>query len=240
MKLEIKNLVKKYGDEHALNIDELYLEGINTLAIVGPSGGGKSTLLKILGTIEEADEGSIKLNDREIVGLKDYKSYLKDIGFVFQHDNLFPNLTVIENVTIHLIHTYKMTKEEAESLGEKWLEKVGVLEHKEKKVHQLSGGQAQRVAIVRALITGARLLMLDEPTSALDPELSYEVMITLIAMKEESDMIIVTHELHFAEKFADYYLFVENGSILCHGPIKELFEHPDKRIQEFVNKVTFK
>lgn len=240
MKLEIKNLIKTFGEEQALSIDSLHLEGIQTLAIVGPSGGGKSTLLKILGTIEEADSGSIKIDEREIVGMKDYKGYLKEVGFVFQHDNLFPNLTVMQNITIHMIHTYGMKEQEAIELGERWLEKVGILEHRDKKIHQLSGGQAQRAAIVRALISGAKLLMLDEPTSALDPELAYEVMMTLIAMKEEADMIIVTHELNFARRFADYYLFVEDGKILAHGPIETLFENKEERIRDFVKKITFK
>ncbi|WP_053984064.1 amino acid ABC transporter ATP-binding protein [Niameybacter massiliensis] len=240
MNIEIQNLIKTYGKESAIHIDTLDLKDIHTLAIVGPSGGGKSTLLKLLGTIEIADSGSLKVNEIEIVGLKDPKSYLHEIGFVFQHDNLFPNLTVLQNVTIHLIYTYQMDEKEATTLAEKWLNKVGILEHKDKKVHQLSGGQAQRAAIVRALITGAKLLMLDEPTSALDPELAYEVMMTLMHMKEETDMIIVTHELNFARRFADYYLFVEEGGILAHGPIEQLFAHENSRIQEFVNKITFK
>ncbi|MEF9958689.1 MAG: ATP-binding cassette domain-containing protein [Niameybacter sp.] len=240
MNIKIQNLIKTYGAESAIHIDTLHLEGIHTLAIVGPSGGGKSTLLKLLGTIEEADSGSLQVNSIEIVGIKDPKAYLHEVGFVFQHDNLFPNLTVLQNVTIHLIYTYHMREEEAQALARKWLDKVGILEHQDKKVHQLSGGQAQRAAIVRALVTGANLLMLDEPTSALDPELAYEVMMTLIHMKEETDMIIVTHELNFAKRFADYYLFVEEGKILAHGPMEELFKNENERIQDFVNKITFK
>ncbi|OON95605.1 MAG: hypothetical protein ATN36_07955 [Epulopiscium sp. Nele67-Bin005] len=240
MDLTIKNLNKTYENEQVLNIKELELTNIRTLAIVGPSGGGKSTLLKLLGTIEIATSGSLMLNNQEIVGLSDYKNYLKEIGYVFQHDNLFPNLTVIENVTIHLLHTYKIPKDEAYSTARNWLKKVGIIEHENKKLHQLSGGQAQRVAIVRALVTGAKLLMLDEPTSALDPELAYEVMMTLIGMKNEADMIIVTHELNFARRFADYYIFIENGDILSHGPIENLFENDEPRIKAFVEKMTFK
>ncbi|OOB77295.1 MAG: hypothetical protein BEN18_10515 [Epulopiscium sp. Nuni2H_MBin001] len=240
MDIIINNFIKSFGKEKALNIQQLNLENIRTLAIVGPSGGGKSTLLKIIGTIEQADSGSLKLNNKEIVGLSEYKDYLKGVGYVFQHDNLFPNLTVMENITIHLIHTYKMAKIEAYTLAEKWLLKVGILEHKDKKLHQLSGGQAQRVAIVRALISGAHLLLLDEPTSALDPELAYEVMKTLIELKQEADIIIVTHELNFARKFADYYIFIEQGHVLSHGPIEQLFSCTDTRISTFVEKITFK
>lgn len=240
MQIEIKNLLKKYKNETVLNIEEFSINKINTLAIVGPSGGGKSTLLKILATIEEADSGSLKVNGEEIVNMKDHKEYLNHVGFVFQNNNLFPNLTVLENVTIHLIYTYKINEKEAISVAEKWLDKVGILEHKNKKVDEISGGQAQRAAIVRALVSGAKLLMLDEPTSALDPELAYEVMTTLMKVKEEADIIAVTHELNFARRFADYYIFVEDGKILEHGPIEGLFNSDSSRVVEFVNKIEFK
>lgn len=240
MKLEIKDLIKSYNGVEVLKIDDFSIDNINSLAIIGPSGGGKSTLLKILATIEEADGGSLNVNDINVVNINNHKDYLHEVGFVFQNNNLFPNLTVIENITIHLINTYKLSEEEAIKKAEKWLNKVGILEHKNKKPNEISGGQAQRVAIVRALVTGAKLLMLDEPTSALDPELAYDVMQTLVKIKEDADAIIVTHELNFARRFADYYIFIEDGKIIDHGNIDKLFNNDNKRVNDFVKMIEFK
>lgn len=240
MKLEIKNLIKMYGEREGIHIDDFKIEGINSLAIVGPSGGGKSTFLRVLATIEEAKSEVLKINDLDISDKKNQSEYLKESGYVFQHNNLFPNLSVLENVTIHLRYTYGMKEEEANNVAEQWLDKVGILEHKNKKPNQISGGQAQRAAIVRALVTGASLLLLDEPTSALDPKLAYEVMQSLLKIKEESDVIIVTHELNFARRFADYYMFIDDGKIISHGKIEELFNNSNEDINNFVKMVEFK
>lgn len=240
MKININELKKYYGDTLILDMDKMELEGIRTLAIVGPSGGGKTTLLKILGTIEPAEAKELSINDIPVLDDTYHKEYLREVGYVFQSNNLFPHLTVLENVTLHLIYTYGLNKQEAVARAEKWLDKVNLLEHKDKKPSQISGGQAQRAAIVRALVTGASLLLLDEPTSALDPKLAYEVMQTLVKVKEESDIIIVTHELNFARRFADYYLFVDDGKILGHGPIEELFNSTEPQIKEFVDMIEFK
>lgn len=240
MKLEIKNLIKMYGEREGIHIDDFKIEGINSLAIVGPSGGGKSTFLRVLATIEEAKSEVLKINDLDISDKKNESEYLKKSGYVFQHNNLFPNLSVLENVTIHLRYTYGMKEEEANNVAEQWLDKVGILEHKNKKPNEISGGQAQRAAIVRALVTGASLLLLDEPTSALDPKLAYEVMQSLLKIKEESDVIIVTHELNFARRFADYYMFIDDGKIISHGKIEELFNNSNEDINNFVKMVEFK
>lgn len=240
MKLEIKNLIKMYGEREGIHIDDFKIEGINSLAIVGPSGGGKSTFLRVLATIEEAKSEVLKINDLDISDKKNQSEYLKESGYVFQHNNLFPNLSVLENVTIHLRYTYGMKEEEANNVAEQWLDKVGILEHKNKKPNEISGGQAQRAAIVRALVTGVSLLLLDEPTSALDPKLAYEVMQSLLKIKEESDVIIVTHELNFARRFADYYMFIDDGKIISHGKIEELFNNSNEDINNFVKMVEFK
>lgn len=240
MKLEIKNLVKTYGNEEVLNIKDFKIENIRSLAIIGPSGGGKSTLLKILATIEDGIGDFLKINDINLLDKKNHKEYLREVGYVFQSNNLFPNLTVLENVTIHLIHTFGMKECEAVEKANEWLKKVGIYEQKDKKPDEISGGQAQRAAIVRALIAGASLLILDEPTSALDPKLAYDVMQTLLEIKEDADTIIVTHELNFARKFADYYIFVCNGEIIDHGKIELLFESSNKKVSEFVEMVKFK
>lgn len=240
MKLEIKNLIKKYGNEEVLNIESFEIDEVKSLAIVGPSGGGKSTLLKILATIEDGDGEFLKVNNINLLDSKTHKDYLKEVGYVFQSNNLFPNLTVLENITIHLIYTYGLKEEQAIDNAHMWLKKVGIYEQKDKKPHEISGGQAQRAAIVRALITGASLLILDEPTSALDPKLAYEVMQTLLDIKEDADTIIVTHELNFAKRFADYYIFVCEGKIIDHGQIDKLFNSDNKSVCEFVDMVKFK
>lgn len=240
MKINLKNLKKHYDNQLILDIESLDLEGIRTLAIIGPSGGGKTTLLKILATIESAEASTLEVNEIPVLEDAYHREYLKEVGYVFQSNNLFPHLTVLENITLHLIYTYQMDKKEAIDRAEKWLEKVNLLEHKDKKPSQISGGQAQRAAIVRALVTGASLLLLDEPTSALDPKLAYEVMQTLLKIKEESDIVIVTHELNFARRFADYYLFIDEGKLLSHGPIETLFDSENEAVRAFVDMIEFK
>lgn len=240
MKINIEELKKYYDNQLILDIQKLELDQIRTLAIVGPSGGGKTTLLKILATIEGAEAKTLEVNGIPVLEEAYHKEYLKEVGYVFQTNNLFPHLTVLENVTLHLIYTYGMEKQQAITLAQRWLDKVNLLEHQDKKPSQISGGQAQRAAIVRALVTGASLLLLDEPTSALDPKLAYEVMQTLIKLKEESDIVIVTHELNFARRFAEYYLFVDEGKLLGHGPIEELFNSTNEAIRSFVNMIEFK
>ncbi|MEG0014520.1 MAG: ATP-binding cassette domain-containing protein [Cellulosilyticaceae bacterium] len=240
MKINLKNLKKYYDNQLILDIESLDLEGIRTLAIIGPSGGGKTTLLKILATIESAEASTLEVNEIPVLEDAYHREYLKEVGYVFQSNNLFPHLTVLENITLHLIYTYQMDKKEAIDRAEKWLEKVNLLEHRDKKPSQISGGQAQRAAIVRALVTGASLLLLDEPTSALDPKLAYEVMQTLLKIKEESDIIIVTHELNFARRFADYYLFIDEGKLLSHGPIETLFDSENEAVRAFVDMIEFK
>lgn len=240
MKINIEGLKKYYDNQLILDIERLELHGIRTLAIVGPSGGGKTTLLKILATIEEAEARMLEVNGISVLDDTYHKEYLKEVGYVFQSNNLFPHLSVLENVTLHLIHTYGMNKQDAIERANKWLDKVNLSEHRDKKPSQISGGQAQRAAIVRALVTGASLLLLDEPTSALDPKLAYEVMQTLLKIKEESDIIIVTHELNFARRFADYYLFVDEGKLLSHGPIEELFDSENQAVKSFVDMIEFK
>lgn len=240
MKINLNNLKKHYDNQLILDIESLDLEDIRTLAIIGPSGGGKTTLLKILATIESAEASTLEVNEIPVLEDAYHREYLKEVGYVFQSNNLFPHLTVLENITLHLIYTYQMDKKEAIDRAEKWLEKVNLLEHKDKKPSQISGGQAQRAAIVRALVTGASLLLLDEPTSALDPKLAYEVMQTLLKIKEESDIVIVTHELNFARRFADYYLFIDEGKLLSHGPIETLFDSENEAVRAFVDMIEFK
>ncbi|MGL4344047.1 MAG: amino acid ABC transporter ATP-binding protein [Cellulosilyticaceae bacterium] len=240
MHIAIKNLTKSYHNQHILSIDELMIENVHSLALIGPSGGGKSTLLKILATIDTANAQQLEVNHINILDPANHTEHLRSIGYVFQSNNLFPHLSILDNVTLPLIHTYGMEKTEAIAKADHWLDHVNILEHKNKKPSQISGGQAQRAAIVRSLVTGASLLMLDEPTSALDPKLAYEVMQTLLAIKENSDVILITHELNFARKFADYYLFIDDGKILAHGPMETLFTQEHPIIQEFVSMISFK
>lgn len=240
MQIAINNLKKIYDGHTILDIESFFLENVGTLAIVGPSGGGKSTLLKLLATIEKADSGTLAVNGVSVLEAETQKTYLNQIGYVFQNNNLFPHLSILDNMTLHLIHTHHIPKSTAIAKAENWLKRVDILEHKNKKPHEISGGQAQRAAIVRSLVSGASLLMLDEPTSALDPKLAYEVMQTLIEIKAHSDIIVVTHELNFARRFADYYLFIEDSKIISHGPIEKLFSEELPTVKHFVNMIEFK
>ena len=243
MKITIKKLIKYYKKEEILNLEHFEVSEISSLAIIGPSGSGKSTLLKILGRIEYEDSGEIEVDQFKLnKDKKDNESdYLSRIGFVFQSNNLFPNLSVIDNIAICLQYSRHIHKLEAGDRAKQCLEKVGITEeHHLKKIGQISGGQQQRVAIARALSLDAKFLLLDEPTSSLDPELAFDVMKTLIATKQITDSIIVTHELNFARNFADYYLFLDKGKILEHGKIGQLFDSHKKRVREFVSKIDFK
>ncbi len=243
MNITIKKLIKYYEKEEILNIEHFEVSEISSLAIIGPSGSGKSTLLKILGRIEYEDSGEIEIDQFKLNRDKkgNESDYLSRIGFVFQSNNLFPNLSIIENITVCLQYSRHIHKYEVKDRAEACLKKVGITEeHHLKKVGQISGGQQQRVAIARALSLDAKLLLLDEPTSSLDPELAYDVMTTLIETKQMTDSVIVTHELNFARNFADYYLFLDKGRILEHGKIEQLFSSHHNRIREFVGKIAFK
>ncbi len=228
MEIKIENLYKSFGEQIVLNKLNLAIKNINSLVIIGPSGGGKSTLLKILAGLEVSDSGEIEINGEKIPKEeKELHEYRKGIGVVFQAFNLFPHLTALKNITLPLEKVHKMSIKGANKRAEILLKRFELYEHKEKYPHQLSGGQQQRVAIVRAMALKPRFLLLDEPTSALDPALTKEILEVIKELrKEKKDMILVTHEMGFAKGVADYIIFVSGGKIVEMGPPGTVFENP--------------
>lgn len=236
MKLKVKNLYKSY-DKQVLKDVNIEIQDKSIVAIIGPSGGGKSTFLRLLSGIEEANEGTIIVNDT-LIEKKNIRDYHKKIGFVFQSHSLFPHLSVLKNITLILEKIHKVDRVEAEDKAKILLEKFGLIEHIDKKPKQLSGGQSQRVSIVRSLAIDPQILFFDEPTSSLDPILTYEVLDTIKKLKEEKkDFIIVTHEIGFAREVADYILFIDKGNIIEHGS-KSILHNPESpELREFLSKV---
>ncbi len=222
MKINVENLVKKYGDELILNDININIEEAQVVVLLGKSGSGKSTLLKILSGIESYDEGVIKINDEE-VGTREFKD---KIGFVFQKGSLFGHLTLLQNIVLILEKIKKMDRDVAVKKVEELLLQFSLIEHKDKYPHMLSGGQQQRAVIVRSLAINTELLFFDEPTSALDPILTFEVLSTIRQLKElNKKFIIVTHEIGFAKEVADYVIFLEDGKIIEEGS-KNILENP--------------
>lgn len=234
MKIEINNLIKKYGDEVVLNDISLQLEGVEAVAILGISGSGKSTLLRLMSGIETFDSGSISVDDHDIYS-RDYKD---KIGFVFQSDSLFPHLTVLDNIVLILDKIKGIDKTIAEEKTIDLLKQFGLEEHIDKYPHQLSGGQTQRVSIVRSLAVDASLFFFDEPTSALDPILTVEVLETIMKLRSlRKNFLIVTHEVGFARNAADYIIFIDEGKIVEHGPVSILDEPKSKEFKNFLSKI---
>ncbi|MGL4970398.1 MAG: amino acid ABC transporter ATP-binding protein [Cetobacterium sp.] len=228
MEVKIEKLCKAFGEQVVL--DEIYLElnKIHSLVIIGPSGGGKSTLLRILAGLEPLDSGKITLNG-EIIPEKEENlhEYRKGIGVVFQAFNLFPHLTALKNILLPLEKVHKIGSKESEERAVQLLKRFQLFEHKDKYPHQLSGGQQQRVAIVRAMALEPKVLLLDEPTSALGPALTKEILEAIKELrKDKKDMILVTHEMEFAKGVADYVIFVSKGKIIEAGPPSIIFINP--------------
>ncbi len=238
--LEIKDLSKSFGENHVL-------KGINTtiskgevVAIIGPSGSGKSTFLRCLNKLETASKGHIIFEGTDITDDKvDIKIHRQKMGMVFQHFNLFPNLTILENITIAPIKAKKVSKQEAEEEALKLLKLVGLEEKASAYPTSLSGGQKQRIAIVRAIAMKPDIMLFDEPTSALDPEMVGEVLDVMKNLaKDGMTMVIVTHEMGFAKEVASRVIFMDKGNICEENNPKELFENPQNpRTIEFLSKV---
>lgn len=228
MEIKIEKLSKAFGEQIVLDEIELELSQIHSLVIIGPSGGGKSTLLRVLAGLESIDKGKIVLNS-EVVPEKEESlhEYRKGIGVVFQAFNLFPHLTALKNILLPLEKVHQVNPVEAEKRALKLLKRFGLFEHKDKYPHQLSGGQQQRVAIVRAMALEPKVLLLDEPTSALDPALTKEILEAIKELrKDKKDMILVTHEMEFAKGVADCIIFVSGGKIIEIGIPSEIFSNP--------------
>lgn len=240
MKLELRGVAKFYGRQKVLDVPEVALSDIHCLAVIGPSGGGKSTLLRILAGLIYPDAGKCLVNGREVVfNEASLARYRRSLGIVFQGFNLFPHLTALENVLLPLEKVQGKTRAIAETLARQLLERFQLEQHAAKLPSQLSGGQKQRVALVRALAVHPQLLLLDEPTSALDPEMTAEVLEMIAELKRErKDLVIVTHEMGFARKAADHVLFLAEGKVLESGSAREVFERPSTELcRRFLDKI---
>ena len=240
--LHIKNLSKRYGDTNVLKNINISVKKGEVGVSIGPSGCGKSTLLRCLNGLEEIQEGEVLL-DNQVVNpnKKNLSKNREKIGMVFQSYDLFPHLTILQNVTLAPIKVKKRNRREVEKEALELLERVGLRSKKDDYPRQLSGGQKQRVAIVRALIMHPEVLLLDEITAALDPEMVREVLdVVLDLAKEGRTMVIVTHEMQFAKAVADRVIFLEGGKIVEEGEPKKLFEKPETdRLQRFLQTFTY-
>ena len=240
--LHIKNLSKRYGDTKVLKNINISVKKGEVVVIIGPSGCGKSTLLRCLNGLEEIQEGEVLLDDQVVnPNKKNLSKNREKIGMVFQSYDLFPHLTILQNVTLAPIKVKKRNRREVEIEALELLERVGLRSKKDDYPRQLSGGQKQRVAIVRALIMHPEVLLLDEITAALDPEMVREVLdVVLDLAKEGRTMVIVTHEMQFAKAVADRVTFLEGGKIVEEGDPKKLFEKPETdRLQRFLQTFTY-
>ena len=241
--LEASGIGKNFGDTKVLKDISLTLEQGEALAIIGSSGSGKTTLLRCLNFLETADEGQLTFDgetfDLAHASRADIARLRKKTAFVFQNYNLFRNKTALQNVTEGLIVARKMPQEQADVLGRKMLEKVGLADRADYYPRQLSGGQQQRVAIARALATDPEIIYFDEPTSALDPELTGEVLAVMRQLAEEGmTMLVVTHEMGFARNVSSKTVFMENGVVVEQAPSREFFADPkEERTRAFLQKI---
>jgi len=220
-----------------VNLD---LEDVRTLALIGPSGGGKSTLLRIIAGLEIPDSGSLAMNDREVIYReKDLLVHRRSVGTVFQAFNLFPHLTALRNITLPLEKVHGHKPGQARELAEGILERFGLSEHGHKPPAQLSGGQRQRVAIARAISIKPKLLLFDEPTSALDPEMTAEVLDVIEELREEGrDLVLVTHQMGFAHRVSDRIALLAEGEIVECGPPAQVLDDPESEItRRFLAKI---
>lgn len=239
MKFEFSDLTVRFGSQVVLDQLSETIEG-KALAIIGPSGGGKSTLLRVLGGLLPADEGKFALNDLWVENNESQlNEYRKLIGFVFQSNGLFPHLSALKNITLPLIHTFGMNKQEAEEKAMNLLRKFGLDDSSHKFPSQLSGGQQQRIAIIRAIAIEPKLLLLDEPTSALDPELAFDVLEMLKQLVESGvELVIVTHHLGFASNACDTVMYMDEFGIGEFGKTEEILKAPKtERLQRFISKI---
>ncbi len=238
--VRVQGIKKRYGDNEVLRGIDLEIHNQEVVVIIGPSGSGKSTFLRCLNLLEQPEEGNIYIHE---VSLMDHRTHIhmirKDIGMVFQQFNLFPHLTVLDNIVLAPIQVRKWSKHEAQTKAIALLDKVGLREKAHAFPASLSGGQSQRVAIARALAMQPQIMLFDEPTSALDPEMVGEVLQVMKSLALEGmTMVVVTHEMGFAREVGDRVLFMEDGLIIEEGSPKKLFEQPEHpRTKSFLSKI---
>lgn len=238
--INITNLYKNFGNLEVLKNISTEIKKGEIISIIGPSGSGKSTFLRCINKLEEPSSGHIYIDGMDLMDKNtDINKVRERVGMVFQHFNLFPNMTVLDNLTLSPIMVKKESKEEAEKYALSLLEKVGLSDKANSYPTQLSGGQKQRIAIARALAMKPEVILFDEPTSALDPEMIKEVLDVMRDLaKEGMTMLIVTHEMGFARNVGNRILFMDKGEIIEDCSPKEFFENPtNERIKDFLNKV---
>ncbi len=239
-KISVQNLVKKYGNNTVLNDISVSIKEGDVVCIIGPSGSGKSTFLRCLNKLEEPTSGDIVIDGAHLMDKNtDINLVRQHIGMVFQHFNLFPHLTVLENIILAPMDLKKVSRDEAEKNAIRLLDMVGLADKKDMKPDNLSGGQKQRVAIARALAMNPDIILFDEPTSALDPEMVGDVLNVMKDLATQGmTMVIVTHEMGFAKEVANRVLFTDGGKILEDGTPQQIFENPqNERTKDFLNKV---
>ncbi len=240
LKIDVQDLHKSYGSNEVLKgITTQFFEG-DVVCIIGPSGSGKSTFLRTLNLLEDITTGQVIVDGYELSNKKtDIDKARENIGMVFQHFNLFPHMSVIDNITYAPVELNKMSKREAKKVAMELLEKVGLADKADAKPNSLSGGQKQRVAIARSLAMNPDIMLFDEPTSALDPEMVGDVLNVMKDLAHQGmTMLIVTHEMGFARQVANRVIFTADGEFLEDGAPDEIFDHPKHpRLQEFLNQV---
>ena len=237
--IEIKNLHKSFGHVEVLKGVDVSIEEKEVVVIIGPSGSGKSTLLRCMNYLEEPTSGDITVDNMKLDKHADINKIRENIGMVFQRFNLFPHMTVLENIVLAPTKVLKISRDEAISTAMDLLQRVGLKEKANSYPSQLSGGQQQRVAIARALAMKPKVMLFDEPTSALDPEMVTEVLDVMKSLANQGmTMVVVTHEMGFAREVGDRVLFVDEGRIIEEGTPKEIFENPKQdRTKLFLSKI---
>ena len=237
--IEIKGLKKSFGDLHVLKGIDLHIDEREVVVIIGPSGSGKSTLLRCINFLEEPTGGTITVDGIPMDSEENINKVREEVGMVFQRFNLFPHMTVLDNITLAPMKVRKIDKSRAQQTAQDLLDRVGLGDKSNAYPNQLSGGQQQRVAIARALAMQPKVMLFDEPTSALDPEMVGEVLDVMQRLAESGmTMVIVTHEMGFAREVGTRLLFVDGGYIVEQGKPKEVFEHPkEERTKLFLSKI---
>lgn len=241
--IKVEHVSKHFIHTHALNDVSLNIEKGEIVSLIGPSGSGKSTLLRCIHGLEKPESGKIYLEGEEMDSSNEekFRAQRKKMGFVFQHFNLFPNMTVLENCTLAQKEVISRSQEEAEEIALQYLDRVGLKEKKDEYPNKLSGGQKQRVAIARALCMNPEIMLFDEPTSALDPEMIKEVLEVMTDLaKEGMTMIVVTHEMGFARKVGSRVVFLDHGEIIEDADSESFFANPQSdRAKDFLSKVFY-
>ncbi|MGL4362956.1 MAG: amino acid ABC transporter ATP-binding protein [Cellulosilyticaceae bacterium] len=233
MKIKLSK-VSKYYDKQVLNKLDIELNNIHSIGIIGASGCGKSTLLRLLSGLEYPEEGTISINDL-VISPKNSKLYQENIGYVFQKHNLFPHLSIKDNIVLILNKIRKINKDAAEQMAIEVLKKLHLTKQMNQLPNNMSGGQAQRASIARALSTNPKMIFLDEPTAALDPVLTKEVLKAIKELKDSGkEFVFVTHEIDFLKQFADYVIFLDDGNIVEHGKIDCLSNPKTEKLTRFL------